>query len=128
MAQPPLSVSIRKLEEELGVQLLIRSQRGISFTNAGHDVLAFAKEALYAVEKLRLSVRDINAGLRGTLRIGFVGSAIYSLLPRILPPFRDAYPAIDVTLVETTTFDFVRDLGRKLLDVGLIRLPLLEAA
>lgn len=128
MAQPPLSVSIRKLEEELGVRLFTRNQRGVALTTAGHEALAYAKETLFAAEKLRASVREIGIGLRGNLRIGFIGSATYALLPKILPPFRKAYPGVNVVLVETTTFEFLRDLERRTLDVGLIRLPLLEAA
>jgi DNA-binding transcriptional LysR family regulator len=128
MAQPPLSVSIRKLEQELGVRLFIRSQRGVSLTSAGQEALAHAREALFATEKLRASVREHGVGLRGRLRIGFVGSAAYGLLPKILPPFRKAYPAVSVVLVETTTFEGVRDLERQALDVALVRLPLLEAA
>jgi DNA-binding transcriptional LysR family regulator len=128
MSQPPLSVSIQHLEQELGTKLFNRNQRGVSLTTAGHEALAYAKETLFAAEKLRVSVREIGIGLRGNLRIGFVGSATYTLLPRILPPFRRAYPAVNVMLVETTTFEFVRDLERRTLDIGLIRLPLLEAA
>jgi DNA-binding transcriptional LysR family regulator len=128
MAQPPLSVSIRKLEEELGTSLFIRNQRGVSLTAAGHRAVTYAKETLFAADKLRVSMREIGVGLRGSLRIGFVGSATYALLPRILPPFRKAYPAVDVVLVETTTVEFVRDLDRGTMDVGLIRIPLLETA
>jgi DNA-binding transcriptional LysR family regulator len=128
MSQPPLSVSIRNFEQELGAKLFNRNQRGVSLTTAGHEALAYAKETLFAAEKLLVSVREIGVGLRGNLRIGFVGSATFALLPRILPPFRKAYPAVNVALVETTTFEFVRDLERRTLDVGLIRLPLLQAA
>jgi DNA-binding transcriptional LysR family regulator len=128
MAQPPLSVSIRKLEQELGVRLFVRGQRGVSLTSAGKEALAHAREALFATEKLRASVREHGVGLRGRLRIGFVGSAAYGLLPKILRPFRKAYPAVSVVLVETTTFEGVRDLERQVLDVGLVRLPLMEAA
>jgi DNA-binding transcriptional LysR family regulator len=108
--------------------LFNRNQRGVSLTTTGHEALPYAKETLFAAEKLRASVREIGVGLRGNLRIGFVGSATYTLLPKSLPPFRKAYPAVNVAPAETTTFEFVRDLERRTLDVGLIRLPLLEAA
>lgn len=128
MAQPPLSVAIRKLEKELGAALFTRSSRGVVLTAAGREALVHARDALLAAGKLRASVREIGIGLRGRLRIGFVGSATYTLLPRILPPFRNAFPSVDVTLFETTTVDFMRQLEQRELDVGLIRLPLLEAA
>lgn len=128
MAQPPLSISIRKLEQELGVKLFVRSQRGVSLTPAGVEVIADARKVLFAARQLSANVLEHAGGMAGRLRVGFVGSATYELLPTILPSFRERYPNVDVVLSEMTTVEMLRDLERRNLDVGLVRLPLLEAA
>src|SRR5262245_37732447 len=103
MAQPPLSISIRKLEEELGAQLFVRGQQGVQLTAEGHAALDDARLSLPHAEQVQRAVRETSAGERGGLRIGFVGSATYHLLPRLLKGFRVSYPLIDVTLAESRT-------------------------
>ncbi len=128
MAQPPLSISIRKLEQELGVDLFVRSKKSVSVTAAGHAAIIYARQALFNTEQLRDAVRESAVGLRGRLRIGFVGSATYTLLPKLLPFFRAAHPKVEVVLEESTTALMIEQLEDRVIDVGLVRLPLLEAA
>jgi DNA-binding transcriptional LysR family regulator len=126
ISQPPLSVAIRKLEEELGAPLFLRGARGVTLTPAGEAALEPARAALAQAEQVRQSVRDGGAGERGRLRVGFVGSAIYALLPRLIPVFRRRYPQVDLVLEEATSIEIARRIHARQLDVGLIRLPLLE--
>lgn len=128
ISQPPLTVSIRKLEEELGAPLFTRSSRGVALTAAGEAALQAARATLAEAAEVRLAARQGSAGERGRLRVGFVGSAIYGLLPRLIPAFRRRYPQVDLLLEEGTSVDIVRRLSARELDVGLIRLPLLEVA
>src|SRR4051812_45877773 len=81
MAQPPLSVSIRRLEEELGTPLLVREKRGVRLTAAGEAVLAHARQVTFHVDQLRKAAASASGGTAGRLRIAFVGSAAYSLFP-----------------------------------------------
>jgi DNA-binding transcriptional LysR family regulator len=128
MTQPPLSLSIRKLEEELQARLFQRHSRGVSLTEAAEAALPHARDALAAVEAMTCSVRQTTAGERGRLRIGFVGSATYGLLPAIVPRFHERLPGIDLSLKEATSLEIVRGLEEGGLDVGLIRTPLLQDA
>jgi DNA-binding transcriptional LysR family regulator len=128
MAQPPLSISIRKLEEELGAQLFVRGQQGVQLTPEGRAALDDARLSLLHAEQVQRAVRETSAGERGGLRIGFVGSATYHLLPRLLKGFRDSYPLIDVTLAESRTAELLDDVETGTMDVAIVRTPILSGA
>src|SRR5271157_2792003 len=81
IAQPPLSVSIRKLEEEFGVKLFDRKTSGVKLTEAGRAALGDARRALFHAAEAARIARATALGTSGRLRIGFVGTAKYRLLP-----------------------------------------------
>ena len=83
MAQPPLSVSIQKLEAELGVQLFDRESGGVRLTPTGRTVLAEARKLLFHGDQLREVARQAGEGTGGSLRIGFVGTATFGPLQRL---------------------------------------------
>ncbi|MGC4250501.1 MAG: LysR substrate-binding domain-containing protein [Sphingobium sp.] len=128
MSQPPLTVAIRKLEEELGTALFVRGSRGVTLTPAGRAALDIAREALVQVDRFREVVREGAAGERGRLRVGFVGSATFELLPAIIPQYRRLYPQVELLLEEAVTVELSRKLVSGALDVALVRLPLMEVA
>lgn len=126
MAQPPLSTSIRKLEEELGVQLFERLPSGVKLTPAGEVVLRYARRTLFFAEQTRRAAREGESGEQGVLRLGFVGSASYSLMPRIIRAFRRRYPQVETFIDESTTVGLLRRVEAHSLDVALVRFPVLE--
>jgi DNA-binding transcriptional LysR family regulator len=103
MAQPPLSVSIRKLEEEIGAPLFERSRAGVRLTAAGKGVLEHARRTLFHAQQFRLSARMGSLGQIGTLRISFVPSSTIRLLPRSIAHFRARHPGVDLRLSESGT-------------------------
>ena len=123
MAQPPLSVAIRKLEAELGALLFERRGRSIRLTAAGDEALRTARRCLAAAEDLRGVTRRAAAGESGRLRVGFVGSATYALLPRLVPAFRQRYPAVELVLRESTNLELLGLVESEQLDIGLVRFP-----
>ncbi|WP_227997515.1 LysR substrate-binding domain-containing protein [Nocardia australiensis] len=96
IAQPPLSQQIRQLEDELGVRLLNRSTRRVELTPAGIDYLQRTIAILDAVDAAGRHAQQIAEGRRGQLTIGCVGSATYSLLPRLVRALREQLPGVDV--------------------------------
>lgn len=128
MSQPPLTVAIRKLEEELGARLFLRGTRGVTLTPVGEAALDAARATLMQAERFCEAAREGAAGERGRLRIGFIGSATFELLPRIIPEYRRRYPAVELVLEEATSVDIARKIAAGALDVGLVRLPLMEVA
>jgi DNA-binding transcriptional LysR family regulator len=123
MAQPPLSVAIRKLEDELGAELFERRGRTIRLTEAGHEALRTARKCLADAAEIRTAARSAAQGDVGRLRMGFVGSATYSLLPKLLPAFRKRYPRIELELRESTNQEMLELIEAERLDAGLVRVP-----
>ena len=128
MAQPPLSVAIRKLEDELGAPLFERRGRSIRLTPAGAEALRGAQRVLAGAEELRQATRGAARGESGRVRVGFVGSATYALLPRLVPAFRSRWPAIELELHESTNLELIEQVQSEKLDLGLVRFPTASAS
>jgi DNA-binding transcriptional LysR family regulator len=98
IAQPPLSQQIRQLERELEVSLLTRSTRRVELTAAGEAYLKRAVAVLDAVDDAGQQARRIALGVEGQLTIGCVGSATYSVLPRLVRALRDELPHVEISI------------------------------
>ncbi len=128
MAQPPLSVSIRKLEEELGAALFLRNTRGVRLTPTGAAALESARACLFHADETWLAVQHAASGSGGRLRVAFVGSATYRLLPELIPRFRAASPGVRLELVEATNAQVLSLLHAREADLGILRTPLAQAS
>src|SRR3954471_10420153 len=121
MSQPPLSQQIRALEEEIGVQLFSRNQRRVELTAAGQSFLGRAREILEAVEDAARLARRVQRGEVGRLAVGFVGSAMYSVVPELLAALREHFPDVGLRLHELGTSEQLRQLEDGRLDIGFVR-------
>jgi DNA-binding transcriptional LysR family regulator len=128
MAQPPLSVSIRKLEEEMGEALFERRSTGVFLTPVGEAMLADARLTLFHAEQCRQAVMDARQGQGGLLRMGIIGSATYALLPELIPSLRERFPKIELELTEATSSEILDGLVSRRFDVGFVRYPVLHPA
>jgi hypothetical protein len=88
MAQPPLSVQIRKLESEVGASLFRRGTRGMELTEAGQALLSRASEALALAAEGAEAARAVAAGRRGRLSVGYMFVLAHAALPRLVPKLR----------------------------------------
>jgi len=126
MTQPPLSIQIQNLEKELGILLFNRNNRKVELTDAGK---LFYRDVLKTMDFLDHSVenaRRVHLGELGHLRVGFVGSATYDILPEVLREFRSLYPDIKVHLSELSTTAQLDALRQNIIDVGVLRPPVLD--
>lgn len=123
MAQPPLSVAIRKLEEEIGVALFDRTSRGARLTAAGHAACEVARKCLRNAEELASAARAAASGESGHLRIGFVGSVTFGLMPRFVRAFSERYPKVKLELGEVTNAEAVSAVDGGSLDIAFVRVP-----
>ncbi|WP_343231201.1 LysR family transcriptional regulator [Rhodomicrobium vannielii] len=128
MAQPPLSQAIRKLERDIGVDLFDRSARQVRLTDAGAAFLEEARRAIVQADRAVRAAQRAARGLRGTLRVTYVGSAVYDVLPRLIRTWRDRHGDVELVLRERTTTAQIRALAQGEADVGFVRSPLFGAA
>ena len=119
VSQPPLSTQIKGLEDELGVQLLERSNRGVSLTPAGLVFFEETRTVLARLEHAKKETLRANRSDIGMLSIGFVSIADYGILPPALKSFRSSYPLVEVQLHELTTDAQIRELRAARLDLGI---------
>src|SRR3954452_6345032 len=116
IAQPGLSTQIRRLEAELGVQLLNRHTRGVELTPAGEVFLERARATLAAAELASSTGADLAAGLLGTVRLGIATEAPAGLAPGLLAAFGRDRPDVEVTVFESYSGTLMRDLRDGRLD------------
>ena len=100
MAQPPLSVAIRQLEQELGTDLLLRTTRDVRLTGAGEAFLAGARRTLAELEHSVVDARRAAAGELGSLRVAFSWSARFETLPELGRALRAKHPDIELLTEE----------------------------
>ncbi len=124
MAQPPLTATIRQMEEELGVILFERSNRITRITEAGKVLLEEARRTLAQAERAAVLARRAGTGAIGSLRIGLVASAVRQVVPPIVRRFRASHPEVSVDLQEATTAQQLEALREDRLDLGIVVLPL----
>ena len=104
MTQPPLSMLIQALEQEVGTLLLRRTRRSVELTEAGVLFLAEARDVLDRAQRAIKVARDVEQGSAGRLEVGFTGSCAFNpILWRLFRAFRESYPQIDLTLTEQNT-------------------------
>lgn len=126
ISQPPLSDSIRHLEEEIGVPLLLRTTRPVELTKAGELFLERAQLILAQLEESVTMTRAVAKGLSGQITIGFFPTATYDVLPRILRRYRKKYPDVGLRFAELTTPEQPAALQEKRIDVGLFLAPTID--
>lgn len=121
IAQPPLSRQIQQLEEELGVPLLVRGSRPLTLTEAGQFFYAHARQLLSQTRELEAMTRRIGT-IERKLSIGFVGSTLYGMLPKVIRRFRSEQNTTELTLHEMTSMEQIRALKEGKIDVGFGRI------
>jgi DNA-binding transcriptional LysR family regulator len=120
MTQPPLTLAVRGLEAELGVQLLERSKRSVALTPGGDELLARARRLLKEADELPRVVKAAAEGLSGQLRLAFVSSIAYGPLPEWLRGFRERHPDVALQLREATLDVQVAAFDSDDIDVGFV--------
>ena len=121
ITQPALSRQIKQLEEYVGAELFKRDKRNVSLTKAGEYLL---KESQFMFDHLGFikdNIKHISRGDEGEIRIGFVGSAMQSVIPTLLKKINKESPGIHFVLTELTNQDQVDLVRNDQLDIGFIR-------
>lgn len=124
VSQPAISHAIRKLEEELGVRLFVRSKRSrLMLTDAGKDILALAYQMADLENRLYQRAYEENHLLGGTVRIASVPLGISLILSRVLPAFRERFPDVEVELLEGSPLEVKNMVLDRKADLGISTSP-----
>ena len=111
VAQPPISRQLALLEDELGVCLFLRTNKGVELTEAGRSLYRQSQNLFQDMRTIVDSVRDINAGMRGLLKIGMIYSNI-SIALQYLKEFRAQYPQVELYVRLGSPGDLLEDLNK----------------
>jgi DNA-binding transcriptional LysR family regulator len=119
IAAAAISKRIRDLEELLGSQLIIRSNKGIVPTAAGAALLSLARGALHDFDEIFAQMRDYSSGTRGFVRVVANISAITQFMPTALKSFLIEHPLVQIRLDEMTSGEILRVVAENGADIGL---------
>ncbi|MGC2854399.1 LysR substrate-binding domain-containing protein [Novispirillum sp. DQ9] len=97
LTQPTVSMQIRKVAESVGLPLFEQTGRRLELTEAGHALLRLARETFDGLDRFDQTIAELKGLRSGRLRLAAVTSAEY-FLPRLLGPFCNRYPGIEVAL------------------------------
>lgn len=123
IVQPALSASIRRLEEEFDMPLFERTTRHVRLTPSGEAALAEVRKAVRHLDQALHNARAAVDGTFGHLSIGFVGSASYTLLPKVVRAFRTEYPDVVLSLQESAGKRILALIEQGEMDLGVVRTP-----
>lgn len=126
MAQPPLSMQIKSLEEELGAKLFTRLSRGVELTSIGKIFLQDARCVLKKSDDAKKNIRKAAEGTIGSLSIGVLPTLVNDQLAGFLREFRRRHPKVVLDLHELHTPDIVHELLEDQIDMGFARAPINE--
>lgn len=126
VSQPTLSVAVKKLEEELGVQLFERGSGEITATAAGNRVVEQAQRVLEETDKIRNLAKSSGDPLEGPLKLGVIFTIAPYLLPQLIPVLRRRAPKMPLMLEENYTATLSERLKRGDVDAAIVALPFSE--
>lgn len=126
VAQPTLTLQVKKLEKEISTELFDRSTMPIQPTDIGKKFILKARDVLNEVEELKLLVNNDRDEMEGEFRIGIIPTLSSSLLPLFLRDFMKSHPKTKLIIDEMESESIMDKIENKQIDVGILSTPLNE--
>lgn len=123
VVQPALSVQLRQLETELAVRLFDRSAQGVQPTPAGHHLYRLSSNILRGLEGLKREMLDFGGTIAGTIRVGLMPSICRGPVAGLLSAYLDAFPRVEVKIVEAYSGTLARQVMAGELDLAVCNRP-----
>lgn len=115
-----VSARIKSLEEQVGMDLLVRQARGVKLTPPGEAFLHHARVMLRQMESMRSDLQEYGGGLRGHLRVHANTTAVSDILPEVLPHYLRAHPKVNVDLQEKPNAEIAQGVLDGRCDIGIV--------
>jgi len=122
ISQPPLTRNIKALEEQLGVELFVRTAKGVELTQAGEMFKEEAHNIRMLVEAAVDRVQRVGEGKLGRIDVGIFGSAIYEIIPKLLQEFKLGLPGVSVVLHTMTKSEQIEALRQRRITIAFNRM------
>ncbi|MDR2285737.1 MAG: LysR family transcriptional regulator [Sphingobacterium sp.] len=122
ISQPGLSRQIKQMESIYKTTLFERSKRAVQLTEAGKYLLQEVELLFSQLSNIQTQLEKITEGKITSLKLGFIGSAVQTILPKLLASLKQKQPLIDITLNELSNEMQLEMLGRNELDFGFVRI------
>lgn len=123
MSQPPLGQQLKGMEQELGVQLILRTGKKLELTDAGQALYKHALHLTKLLEETEIEVRKIGMGTLGKLMIG-VNTLSSAALPQLLRTFKTRYPGATYKIQQNESAQLLRLIRERAIELAIVRLPL----
>jgi LysR family transcriptional regulator, transcriptional activator of the cysJI operon len=123
LTQPAVSLQIKALEEDLGIQLFDRTGAHIQLTAAGSLLLQYAQQANHLLREAEQAIAGLSGDHAGHLALGASTTIAQYVLPRLLSEFRKEHPRVHATLVSGNTEEIVSAVEKQKIVLGLIEGP-----
>ena len=123
LTQPAVSLQIKALEEEVGIQLFDRTGAQIALTEAGRILLNYSQQAYALLEQAQQEIATLSGGHAGGLALGASTSIAQYVLPRLLGEFSRTYPRVHLTMISGNTEQIVAAVEEQKIALGLIEGP-----
>ena len=111
IAQPPISRQLALLEDELGVCLFLRHNKGVALTEAGRCLYRHSQQVFQSLRVMADSVRDVDSGVQGQLKLGIVYSDV-RLATDLIQKYHRAFPQVKLYVRSGSPGDLLDDLSR----------------
>lgn len=128
VSQPTLSTQFKKLEEQLGVTLVERTNKAVHVTALGAEIVVRARQILAETEAIIETARRISGPLTGAFSLGVIPTLGPYLLPWLVPALKNSYPKLRLAVHEDLTAHLIDRLAAHRIDAALVALPISDSS
>lgn len=120
LSQSTVSQHIKQLEDELGSSLFLRAGKKVYISEAGKQLVIYADRIFREFKNAEMSVRELSAMKRGTIRLGTGATTLTYQLPKVLGEYKRRYPHIDLIVITATTESLLTQVATQTLDLAIV--------
>ena len=124
VTQPTITLQVKKLEDEIGIQIFDRSKTPLEPTPIGEGIISKARNILIEVNQLKESINDDRNNLKGNFKAGIIPTVSPYIIPQFTGGFMKNYPETFLDIEELQTDDIIEALEKNKIDIGILVTPI----